>query len=336
MSHIIRAPSLILPKRVPIDRVLERELSPMRMEGRFKVELIRKVGAKEIILRELPWQKNLITNVGLDLVATSTAITNITSSPLAYVAVGTGSTAPANTDTTLVSETGVRTNDNGSIADVTAWGAGNAYVSFTRTRLFTEAQSNGNLTEFGFFTASTSGSLFCRQLFKDGGGTPTTIVKTSSDQLRITYELRVYPPTVDTSGTISISAVNYDWTGRAQGVGGSGWGNVLAAIGDFDSNAINTSVAFSRAYETQTLSSITGAGPSGAATGPSTRSVATYVNGNYYIDNTEKWEPGVANYATGIGATVYGSFFQTSWNPKFSKDNTKRLTLVTRISWARH
>jgi hypothetical protein len=35
---------------------------------------------------------------------------------------------------------------------------------------------------------------------------------------------------------------------------------------------------------------------------------------------------------TGLGAGC----FQTSWSPKFTKDNTKRLTLVTRIAWARH
>jgi hypothetical protein len=328
---------LLYNNKFPKNRGLELEPSPFGMEGWFKVELLRKLpNGGEIIVRELPWQKNIITDVGLNEVAVGAAQLSVAGNPLHYIAVGTGSTTPASTDTALVAETGVRTLNNGSIADSFLWGASNAYYEMTRVRLFVEAESNGNLTEFGFFGTATAGKLFSRQLFKDSGGTPTTIVKTSSDQLRITYKFRVYPPTVDTTGNIVISGTNYTWTGRACGVGTFGWQNLLNAVGDFDGSSIFAGPAFSSAFETQTLGARTDGGPAGTPTSPSTQVVTPYVNGNFFLDITEKWEPGTANYATGIGSTVFGNFFQTSWSPKFSKDNTKRLTLVTRISWARH
>lgn len=327
--------TLIYNSKIPKNRIVELESPKFGLEGRFKVELIRKVGDKEIILRELPWQKNMIVNSGLDKFF-SLGLTSI-NGLLDYCAVGTGSTAPAATDVGLVTETGVRSNSNGSINDVKGWAAVNEYFFQRRVRLFTELQSNGNLTEFGFFTASSAGTMFSRQLFKDGGGIPTTIVKTSADQLRITYEARIYPPTVDTSGNIVISGTNYTWTGRALAVGvtNEAWEQV------FGSGTIQ-SISVSSAAESQTLAATTAATVSGAGQNASTSVWAAYVNGNFYADRTDKWEPGVGNYATGIGLTlVCGAtgtrgLFQTSWNPKFAKDNTKRLTLVTRISWARH
>jgi len=329
--------TLLYNNKIPKNRVVELEAPRFGLEGRFMVQLIRKVGDKEIIIRELPWQKNLIVDSGMN----GYFNTSFTSGGglLDYCAVGTGSTAPANGNTTLVSETGVRTNADGGITDVIQWGPANAYRTITRTRLFTETQSNGNLTEFGFFTASTAGTMFCRQLFKDGGGTPTTIVKTSSDQLRITYEVRLYPPTVDTGSTITISGTLYTWTGRALqvGAGSANWNNIFGG-----SPPSSTAVNKGSANESQTLAAISASAPAGTNTNASTSVWGTYVNGNFYNDITDKWEPGVANFATGIGLTVAlgtglgAGCFQTSWSPKFTKDNTKRLTLVTRIAWARH
>lgn len=324
--------TLLYNDKVAKDRIIELETPKFGLEGRFMVQLIRKVGDKEIILRELPWQKNIIVNSGLDEFFTKTI--NSAGGCLAFCAVGTGSTAPAATDVGLVAETGVRVNTDGGIVDASGWAAVNEYAFFRRTRLFTETQSNGNLTEFGFFDLGAAGTMFSRQLFKDGGGVPTTIIKTAADQLRLTYEIRLYPPTVDTAGNIVISGTNYAYTGRALGVGTGSWGNVIG--GSILKSNLETSSA-SQVYETQVLAAAT-AIPSalGAATNASTSVCAVYVNGDFHSDVTQKWEPGVANYPTGIGISVLDNLFQTSWNPKFTKDNTKRLTLVTRIAWARH
>jgi hypothetical protein len=334
--------TLLFNNKIPRNRVLELEAAPMRIEGWVTVQLGRNLDGKKgppIILRELKF-KNLIVNGGLDLLGSNS--TSLSSTFLNYIAVGTGSTAPANTDAGLVSETGVRTNSNGGFADVTGFGPANAYAFLQHTRLFTEAQSNGNLTELGFFTASTSGTMWMRQLFKDGTGTPTTVVKTASDQLKIIYEMRIYPPSADVVNTITISGTLYTYTHRAANIGASPWS--FASMFQASKNLFAwSSSEFDDAYETATLGTTAGA-PSGTNATADSLSFSTYSAGNYYRDKTSKWEPATGNFGTGIGATTVNIFntgarvpmFQTSWSPKFTKDNTKRLTLVTRLSWARH
>lgn len=261
-----------------------------------------------------------------------------------YLAVGTDSTAPAAGDTGLIAETGVRTNDNGGFSDVVGFGASNEYAYVQRVRLFEEAESNGNLTEVGLFKNSSGSPMWMRQLFKDGGGTPTTIVKTASDQLRVTYEFRVYPPASDVTGTISISGVNFDYTGRAANVDdASAWGStgILLLMGGW-----NTS-ARARVYETQTLGTDE-AEPAGTSHAASSISYSVYSAGNFYRDCTHIWEPSAGNPALGVGTSAFGFVaatanpaFQTAWErtsdgTRIDKDNTKRLTLVTRVSWANH
>lgn len=315
------------------------DMPSIGIAGYYRVELIR----RGIIIFDSGWHKNLIVDNGMNAIKPSDGTSIV--SMLNFMAVGTGSTAPANSDTGLVSEitpaSSNRTSDDGGIADVTAIGSGNSYASLQRVRVLSESQANGNLTEMGWFTASSGGTMFSRMLFKDGTGTPTTIVKTSDDQLRVTYEIRLFIPTSDVTGSITISGTLYDFTIRAAQVNNaSAWvigPNGAAQLG----NQISTGGGF--AYETQTLGAVTGL-PLGANAICSSRTWASYTSGSFVRDADYVWNPADGNFATGIGAiTGFGRLtsanavlFQSSWNPKFSKDNTKRLTLTMRHSWTRH
>lgn len=315
----------------------------MRFEGWVTVQLGRNLDGKKgppIILRELRF-KNLIVDAGLDQLG---GTSNLNAMPT-YVGVGTGTAAPTSADVALGTPLGSRTNSNGGFADVTGFGASNLYAYIQRVRLFLEAEVNGNLTEVGFFKNSIGAPMWMRQLFKDSGGTPTTIVKTSSDQLKITYELRAYPPSADVSSTITISSVLYSYTHRAANIGLSQWGFAGAQCLFALFGATNWGNNSGMAWETNTLGA-TSSIPAGTSTVSDTTTPSTYVNGDFFRDMTHKWEPASANYATGIGATGIAiganganganANFQTSWSPKFNKDNTKRLTLITRISWGNH
>lgn len=304
-------------------------------EGWFTIQLIdAKTGR---IKRELKF-KNLITDVGLDFFgASSSGILPVIGSS-GYCGLGTGSTTPANSDTTLVAEVSPsssnRTTSNGGTFDVTGYVAGPPdYHKYVRTYLFLEAQANGNLTEVGIFTAVTSGTMWTRQLLKDSGGTPTTVIKTSSDQLKVIYELRVQPPQSDAVTSVTISGTSYTVSIRGVYVGdpGVGWVEV------FTNNTFGGSIGF----ETNTLvARTTTSNPSGNVASSST-TVAAYVNGNKYRDITYKFEPGIANFATGVGgifAPAIGNgryLFQIMFSPKFAKDNTMRLTLIVRVSFDR-
>ncbi len=331
-------PLIYVPKTIEIPVEAPR----LRFRGFFTVELI---DAKSGLIKRVLHFENLITNAGLDRIgANNIQLRNM----LAYMGVGTGSTAPANTDTALVAEisptTTHRTNSNGGIVDVIASGASFTYWSVKRVRLFLEAQANGNLTEVGWFDVNSGGTMWTRQLFKDGGGTPTTIVKTSSDQLRVTYELRVYPPTSDVVNTVTISGTMYTYTIRASEIddqstwGGMGSG-ILGILGDF-----TNTTRINRAFETDTLGTTSGS-PAGSPADADSTSLSSYSSSNYFLDSTSVWEPTSANFATGIGSMkVWGAnpsaaqnqIFQVSFSPKFAKDNTKRLTITERRSWGRY
>lgn len=281
--------------------------------------------------------KNLITDAALNALGGAAQLQDLVN----QVAVGTGSSAPANNQVGLDAElarTSVTTTGDNNTGD----GAGFLYFWRQRVWLFTEAFANGNLTEVGVFAGGAGSTMFSRQLFKDGLGNPTVITKTNTDQLKITYENRLYVPQADVVGNVLISAVNYAYTSRAENsnnnvIWGSGSGaGAMVHFGQWSDGA-------STAGDVQTLGTVQGSPPTTQTANADTGVFAAYVSGNFYRECTCKWEPGTANF-TGGGI---GSFrlvpkmagvglFQMSVAPKFPKVNTQRLTLVFRCPWGRY
>lgn len=335
-----RAPAAWRGGRTP-EIVLE---SPMlRMAGFVTVDLIH--ARTGLIKRHLEF-RNLVVDAGLNaLGAGSLTLGNFLTA--GYCAVGTGSTAPANGDTGLAAETGVRTNSNGTIADVTGSGTSYTYWYLRITRLFTETQSNGNLTEFGLFSASTAGTMLARQLFKDGSGNPTTVVKTSADQLRITYEFRIYPPTVDATGTVVISGTSVNYTSRAANLTlASAWGSG-GSTGYLQKFGATNSVGCT-AMNSTAIGTTSASGPSGSTqSAPSdTTTITGYVAGSFYREITWVWNATSANFTGGSGGVSGFTFMpfgnsnsitqQAQFNVPLVKDNTKKLTLVWRFPFGRY
>lgn len=302
--------------------------------GIFDVKLID--AKTKHIKRHLRF-RNLITNAALDYMGGTGLISDMQN----WAGVGTGATAPAATDTTLQTPIGSRIGTGGASF---VSGPAFAYWYSRRTFTFLESNANGNLTEIGLFNASSAGVMFTRQLFKDGTGTPTAITKTAADQLQITYEVRLYSPTVDVTGVVSISGVNYNYTVRAANIGdgptwgyGGGGGGTGPLLGFFAGDMSGII-----AYETDVLGSTSGQ-PGGTGNSQSSMSISGYVAASYQRDGQHLWEPGNANFATGIGSMLFGgasnSFqpaFQVSYSPKIPKTSVKRLTFNSRVSWGRY
>jgi hypothetical protein len=324
-------------RRAPafIRRHLEAQVNmpSIRVQGFFEVDLI---DAKSGVIKRHLEFKNLITNAALDAMYNTSV-----NAMISWAAVGTSSTAPTNGDTTLGAEIAPavsnRTNNNGSVAITDTYTAGPPdYWEHVQNYLFVEAQANGNLTEIGLFTGSSGGTMWTRQLLKDGTGTPTVITKTATDQLRIIYKVRIYPPTADNTGTVTISTVNYDYITRAAFAASANWGFGMIAGGP-SYGRTQTSFAYSGALGART------AGPAGSNVGNTSVSSLAYVSGNYYYDMTNIWDPSIANFGAGgipsvgiMDSSSFGRAFQTGFTPFLPKDNTKRLTLVHRISWGRY
>lgn len=287
------------------------------------------------VVRELKAFKNVITNAGLDAIGNGTDISNLTN----YLGVGTDNTAPSVSQTALVSQLGARSNSNGGFGDSSASGPSFAYWERTRTREIAAGASTGNLTELGFFSAGTSGTMWCRQLFLDDLGSPTTITKLADQILRVIYSWRVYPSTTISTDVVNIDGTDTDCDARAMSINSDfDWGGlgILTRLGSWDANPISK-----LAHETNVFPTPTGGNFSGSAVQANSSSYSSYVGGTYYRDLSIVWNPSTANFATGIGAIRIGfqgngsAAIGTTFDPKVPKDNLHRFTYTVRISWAR-
>lgn len=250
-----------------------------------------------------------------------------------WIGVGTGATPPAANQTGLVA--GLTPRKQNTMA-TRGSGASFSYVYASGQVTWTEAEVNGNLTEFGVFSASTGGTMFARQLFRDALGNPTTVSKTSADQLRLTYEVRAYPPAsaADVVGVSNISGVNYDWQSNVTNLHDQGivWQQNL--------NSSPNALSIRAGTRTTMPAPNTNTGTGGATLASSYVNTA-YVTGTYYVDREAWWEPATVTtpitsfciHGGGGAFPVWWIIFQPTAIPK---DNTKRLKLTFRLPWGRY
>lgn len=294
-----------------------------RFSGHFRIIATKLDGSQRVAAE---WQDNLILNTGLNRIGTGLVAS--------HCQVGTGSTAPTNADTALqsflVSTGTVLTQTYGSMT------SSPYYAYATRTYRFGIGVAAGNLAEVGIGWSASTGSLFSRALIKDGGGTPTPITILGDEILDVQYELRMYPPEVDVTGTVSAGGDDYDYVIRAANVTSNLW-NQFGVYALMQASGAASASSTSTFYENG-IGSIT-ANPSGAS-GPGGifAQGAAYGNNNYYRDFSLSATIDQANFTTGVGAayiyTTVGTY-QIGFTPKLTKNNTKTLSVTIRIAWAR-
>ncbi len=123
----------------------------MKIKGAITLFLTKGSGEVEVVHKD-----NIIVGGGFDFVAD--AIGNASTRPgvMGWIAVGTGSTAAASTQTALVTE--LKRN-----AATYAHTAGTKVFTFTAS--FLAGDATGAITEAGVFNASSSGTMFDRVVF---------------------------------------------------------------------------------------------------------------------------------------------------------------------------
>lgn len=304
--------------------------APVGIRGRFGFE---KIHARTGLVTQSGSFDNLITDAGLNALGT-TMMSNL----VEYVAVGTGSTAPAFADVQLQAEVG-RTNASGGFTNAYGYDTTDPAKPFHWYRkvfLFTEAQANGNLTELGLFNAAGGGILWNRQLFRDANGNPTVITKTADEQLKLFYEWRLYPPIVATTQVINVKGVDVVVSNRGYQVnnvnvwGGTGFGFLLH-FGLWDFRGF--------LYESNSMPGLT-TNQSGSAHSDSTRTVSAYVQGSHHRDAELRWDPSAANTPSGmVGSLTIRTWspeqFISTFNPRLSKTVNDRVVIQARIAWER-
>ena len=115
--------------------------------------------------------KNLVVDAGLDYIADRM---KNNSTVMSHMAIGTGSTAAAASDTTLGSEA-----DRNALTSTTVTSNAVAYVAS-----FAAGEGTGAITEAGIFNASSSGTLLCRTVF-------SVVNKGASDSMTITWTVTI-------------------------------------------------------------------------------------------------------------------------------------------------
>ncbi|HEX7764156.1 MAG TPA: hypothetical protein VF433_11175 [Cellvibrio sp.] len=330
-----------VPKFKIIEPDRELELPIPRVSGRFvSLETVRPDGT---VREKVGGFSNLILNAGLDMLGNVIFQTS-------RCAVGTGSTAPAPTQNTLVSQLAVTS----TVQSVTGNTSGTAPYLCTRTIVyrFAAGAAVGNLSEIG--VGSNTGTpmpCFSRELIRDGMGNPTTLTVLSDEFLDVTYQVTLAPPLSDVTGTFSISGTPYDYTLRAALVGtrvsySQGWGLNTASSGATLFNGGQSFVAADTTAFNGSIGAVT-AQPSGTSSNASSISSLSYTTGNYYRDFSAVWGLGNGNLAGGIKSVLYrlgfssGNAsearmnFQIEYDTAIPKNDTQVLTLPFRHSWGR-
>lgn len=261
------------------------------------------------------WFPNLITNQGLDRLGLNDSFIFST------IHVGSGSTAPAFTDTQLQSfVAGVTTQQGVSSGNSSSapW-----YGYRREIRRFSAGVAAGNLSEVGAAWQVTNGGLFSRALIVDSMGNPTTITVLGDEILDVTYELRYYAPVDDLTGSIVLDGQTYSWVSRARNAN-SAWqpGNTLSFSG--------------ASFSVQSLTAVT-ASPNPNVDSTGTPSTIGYTNGSYAKSGTTVWGLTLGNNGAckTLLLNLSGCQYQLEFTPAIPKNLSRILTLSFRASWAR-
>lgn len=300
--------------------------------GYYKLDVLN---PDKTLKRSTGWFRNLITNNGLDVLC------NVMN--LGLVCVGSSNTPPAFSDVILGTQVASTTN---SVTRSTGVQASAPYYGWQRYEWqFPQGAAAGNLTEVG--VGNSSVDLISRALILDGLGNPTSITVLANEFLNVTYELRMYVPTVDVTGSVVLSGTSYNYTIRASrantGANFYGWLPVAYQAGNVVSMQHVMTADCIRVTNGTINAAVTG-NPSGTSVQNGGGSSSAYSAGTYSRAHSYTWGINDGNLGgagiTAMEAQVGGyqpigsgfqhggrGSFQIGFSAAIPKDNTKQLTL---------
>ena len=129
------------------------------------------IAVNDEVVKEIP---NLVVTDGKEFVASR--MKDTTKTAMSHMAIGTGSTAAAAGNTTLVTEL-----DRNALTSTTVTNNAVAYVA-----TYAAGDGTGAITEAGLFNASSGGDMLCRTVFASG-----VVNKGSADSMTITWTITV-------------------------------------------------------------------------------------------------------------------------------------------------
>jgi len=296
---------------------------------------------------------NLITDSGLDHLGTMLFSNVGTGSVVYWSHLGTGTSPPSTTDTSLEAPVANGVARNGSGVTISlGQSRDNFYgedpprvrrtVTFTCT--YPLGAIVGNLSEVGVGpgTDSTPGELFSRARILDSMGNPTTVTATADDVVVLVYKLTV-DFTGKSSGSVTVAGTTYNYETDLSAE--TAYTGANAATSVYAVNTSGNGPAQGNVGYLTTMSawvspstSYSWAGSSGIATA----TYAAYTPGDHYRDVTVRLttgtgSPGIQGLRINRGNT--GALSGISWRIRFSAPipftSSQQFQVTLRSSWGR-
>jgi len=303
--------------------------------GDYRIIITDKNG----MINDTGWINNLVLNSGLDKMGSLAAAGG--GSPISYIRLGTGTSTPIATQTSL---------DN-QIASAECYPITSASNSSTFRCLFSQGQISGTITEVGSGWTASGPTLYSRSKLV------TPILILSTDQVEILYTVKSNPPTM-APGSVIINGISYAYTSYyARGPGDF---NGKTTVGTAFPSQSKVTAVFGIGANPGTTSSYYGYAVAGFPPEPFkyngnynpflslnppqpggiTYNTSTYVPGTYYLDCTSSWFSSsyAPNPATvgirGLWITYSNLAYQLYFNTPIPKTGNSTISLTLRSSWA--
>tara|TARA_B110000093_G_scaffold152330_1_gene167281 strand:- start:29 stop:487 length:459 start_codon:yes stop_codon:yes gene_type:complete len=142
----------------------------LKLSGQLNIVLTDKAG----IVKEQREVKNLVVNAGLAYIISR--MLNTSKSVMSHMALGSGTTAAAASQTDLGTTLGSRE----ALTSSTITGSNSEKVVYVAT--FDAGDATGAVSEAGVFNATTSGDMLCRTVF-------SVVNKQADDTLSVTWTI---------------------------------------------------------------------------------------------------------------------------------------------------
>jgi len=142
----------------------------LKLSGQLNIVLKDKAGN----IKDQREVKNLVVNAGLAYIASR--MKDTTKGAMSHMALGSGTTAAAASQTDLVGLLGSRE----ALDSTTISGSNNEKVVYVAS--FEAGDATGAVTEAGIFNASSSGDMLCRTVF-------SVVNKAADDTMSVTWTI---------------------------------------------------------------------------------------------------------------------------------------------------
>lgn len=294
--------------------------------------------ANDRFLYRTPVMPNLITNRGLDIVKTGNVFQ--------YCCVGTGTTPPAVTDTSLSGSFLGVGSTSGAPSYVGSNGGGPDYPHILhKSWRFGVGIATGTINELYFGTSNTGASDAAIHALVSPG-----IVKAADQIMDLTHVAYCYRDLIsaDATGTIDISGTSYDYTARAMYCAQISGSSNFSAAGNWSTQGVHDGANLVAA--TAHLNSVQ------IRTQPSSTVEASYTPGSHQTEMTFIYGIDKANWAAGLrlfsfddgvsdyggsGGTITHSGYQvrlgkTSDDTAVMKTSAQEFSITARLSWSRY